>query len=142
MYLKDQSSYISGLVNMASSVSKTISKSYLQADCFEKKDYKSSFITMYEIPEDVFHLKEYNKSLESLLKDLLGNSKDLIEGLLHWITLEAGNINKIYTVGEDSKALQYIGAETGGYGPFYFCEDIYFIECDRFVICLMMGNDE
>ncbi len=38
MYLKDQSLYVSGLVNMASSVSKTISKSYLQADCFEKKN--------------------------------------------------------------------------------------------------------
>lgn len=142
MYLKDQSLYISGLVNMASSVSKTISKSYLQADCFEKKDYQKKFLTMYEIPEDIFHLEEYKKSLESLLKDLLGNSKDLIDGLLHWIIREAGEVKMIYTVPEDSKVMQFIGAETGGYGPFYFCEDIYFIECDRFVICLMMGNDE
>lgn len=142
MYLKDSSLYISGLVNMASSVSKTISKSYLQADCFEKKNYKESFLTMYEIPEDIFHLEEYKKSLETLLKELLGNDKNLIEGLLHWINLESGPVEKIYTVSENTKALELMGAETGGYGPFYFVEDLYFIETDRLVICLLLGNDE
>lgn len=142
MYLKDQSLYISGLVNMASSCSTKIGPSYLQADCFEKKNYQKKFLTMYEIPEDIFHLVEYNKSLEKLLIDILGNRKEMIDGLLHWIIREAGEVKMIYTVPDDSKVMQFIGAETGGYGPFYFCEDIYFIECDRFVICLMMGNDE
>ncbi len=141
MYLKSQSSYISGLMNLASSISKTISKSYIQADCFEKKNYQKSFTTMYEIPEDVFHLKEYNKDLEKLLRELLGNNKDLIEGLLHWLSLEIGTVKKIYTV-DDNKALSFIGGETGGYGPFYFCEDVYFIETDRLVLCLLIGNDE
>lgn len=142
MYLKDSSLYISGLVNMSSSVSKTISKSYLQADCFEKKNYKEAFLTMYEIPEDIFHLEEYKKSLENLLKDLLGDDKNLIEGLLHWLHMEAGTVEKIYTLPDNNKVLELMGAETGGYGPFYFVEDVFFIETDRLVICLLIGNDE
>lgn len=142
MYLKDSSNYISGLFNMASSVSKTIGASYIQADCFEKKNYKSSFLTMYEIPEDIFHLEEYNNDLEHLLKDLLGNNKDLIEGLLHWLHMEIGDVKKIFTLPEDTKVLEFIGAETGGYGPFFFCDDLYFVETDRMVVCILIGNDE
>ncbi len=142
MYLKDQSLYVSGLVNMASSVSKTISKSYLQADCFEKKNYQSAFTNMYEVPEDIFHLEKYNKSLEKLLKELLGDDKKLIEGLMHWIHMEAGDAGDIYTIPYTSKVLELLGAETGGYGPFYMVENVYFIECDRLVICLLLGNDE
>ena len=142
MYLKNSSYYISGLVNMASSCSKKISHSYLQADCYEKKDYVKSFLSMYEIPEDIFHLIEYKHDLEHLLKDLLGTNKDLIEGLLHWLHMEIGDVVKIYTVPEDNKVTEYIGAEYNGYGPFYFCEDLYFIETDRMIVCLLIGNDE
>ena len=142
MYLKNSSNYVSGLVNMASSMSKHIGKSYLQADCFEKKDYVSSFITMYEIPEDIFHLEEYNHSLEEVLRSILGNSEKLIEGLLHWLGMEIGKVEKIYTLPENNKVLELIGGETGGYGPFYFCDDLYFIETDRMVLCLLLGNDE
>ena len=115
MYLKNSSYYISGLVNMASSCSKKISHSYLQADCYEKKDYVKSFLSMYEIPEDIFHLIEYKHDLEHLLKDLLGTNKDLIEGLLHWLHMEIGDVVKIYTVPEDNKVTEYIGAEYNGY---------------------------
>ena len=142
MYLKDQSLYISGLMNMASSCSKTIGCSYIQADCFEKSNYRKKFATMYEIPEDIFHLEEYNDSLENLLIELLGNDKRLIDGLIHWLHMEAGDVGKIYTVPEDTKVLELIGAESGGYGPFYFCDNLFFIETDRMVVCLLIGNDE
>ncbi|MBR2678816.1 MAG: hypothetical protein IKE63_05315 [Bacilli bacterium] len=141
MYLKDPSNYVSGLVNMASSVSKYIGPSYLQADCYELKDYVDDFCAMYEIPKDIVHLEEYKHSLEELLKSILGTSEGLIEGLLHWLHREIGEVKKIYTV-PDNKVLELIGAETGGYGPFYFCEDLYFIETDKMVLCLLLGNDE
>ena len=142
MYLDKSSLYISGLFNMASSMSKKIGYSYIQADCFEKKNYKKKFTEMYEIPEEDFKLEEYSNNLETLLKDLLGNDKDLIEGLIHWLSISSGTVKKIYTITEDDKSREYIGAEHNGYGPFYFCEDLYFIETDRMVVCLLIGNDE
>ncbi|MBQ6497967.1 MAG: hypothetical protein IJI58_04570 [Bacilli bacterium] len=142
MYLANSSSYISGLFNLSSSVSKTIGPSYIQADCFEKKDYKKKFIEMYEIPKEEFNIEKYDNSLEQLLIDLLGNNKDLIEGLLHWLHIESGDVKEIYTVPEDSNVMNYIGSEYNGYGPFFFCEDLYFIETDRMIICLLIGNDE
>ena len=50
--------------------------------------------------------------------------------------------DNIYTIPYNSKVLELLGAETGGYGPFYMVENVYFIECDRLVICLLLGNDE
>ncbi len=142
MYLANPSSYLSGLFNMASSISKRIGPSYIQVDCFEKKNYQKKFIEMYEIPKEDFELEEYNKSLEKLLTDILGTSKDLIEGLLHWFKISSGTVKSIYTVPENSSITSYIGAEFNGYGPFFFCEDVYFIETDRMVVCLLIGNDE
>ena len=50
-----------------------------------------------KIPKEEFNIEKYDNSLEQLLIDLLGNNKDLIEGLLHWIHIESGDVKEIYT---------------------------------------------
>ncbi len=137
MYLKRASSYISGLVNMASSCSKQIGLSYVDADCFELKDYKKEFSKIYEINENELILEELNQSFEEFLTNLFGDNKDLIEGLSHWIKLTVGKVNKILTVNEKSNITENISNI-----PFFFLDELYFIECEKMVICFLIGNDE
>ena len=134
MYLKRESSYISGLVNMASSCSKQIGLSYVEADCFAIRDYKIEFEKTYKFKEKLV-LEELNQTFEELLKDIFGDDKKLIEGLIHWIELTAGKANKVLTVNKSIiERLSNI--------PFYFLEDLFIIECEKMVICLLIGNDE
>lgn len=50
----------------------------------------------------------------------------------------AGEPRRIFSV--DNRKLLDVLSE--GYGPFYYVEDIYFIEFEKMVICFMVGNDE
>ena len=137
MYLKTESSYVSGLVNMASSCSKQIGLSYVDADCFELKDYKKEFSKIYEINENELILEDLNLSFGEFLTNLFGENKDLIEGLIHWINFNIGKPNKLLTL-KDNNILDKLSKDS----PFYFLEDIFFIECEKIVICLLIGNDE
>ena len=137
MYLKTESSYVSGLVNMASSCSKQIGLSYVDADCFELKDYKKEFSKIYEINENELILEDLNLSFGEFLTNLFGENKDLIEGLIHWINFNIGKPNKLLTL-KDNNILDKLSKDS----PFYFIEDIFFIECEKIVICLLIGNDE
>lgn len=137
MYLKRESSYVSGLVNMASSCSKQIGLSYVDADCFELKDYKKEFTKAYKIKEKELVLEELNQSFEDLLINIFGNDKSLIEGLCHWIQMTAGKVNKILIPNENSNITERLSNT-----PFFFLEDLFFIECEKMVICFLIGNDE
>lgn len=137
MYLKRESSYVSGLVNMASSCSKQIGLSYVDADCFELKDYKKEFSKIYEINENELILEDLNQTFEEFLTNLFGSNKDLIDGLIHWINFNIGKPNKVLTL-KDNNILNKLSKNS----PFFFLEDIFFIECEKIVICLLIGNDE
>ena len=137
MYLKTESSYVSGLVNMASSCSKQIGLYYVDADCFELKDYKKEFSKIYKINENELILEDLNLSFGEFLTNLFGENKDLIEGLIHWINFNIGKPNKLLTL-KDNNILDKLSKNS----PFYFLEDVFFIECEKIVICLLIGNDE
>lgn len=137
MYLNAESSYISGLTNMASSCSTMIGPSYVEASCFGLKKYKHEFLQIYEIDEKDLLLKELNVSFNDFLTNIFGDDKKLIDGLMHWIRFVAGETNKIFTIDEHCDVLNKISNV-----PFYFLEDLFFIECEKMVICFLIGNDE
>lgn len=139
MYIRDESLYVSGLLNMASSVSETIGFSYVEADCFDDKNYIKDFSENYEIPEEYVELINFGGSFQDLLIALFGDEENIIEGLQHWISLRAGAPRRVFTVKEDNKLLEELSE---GLGPFYYMENLFFVEFEKMVICFMIGNDE
>ncbi len=139
MYLRDESLYISGLFHMASSCSKKIGLSYATATCFKKKNFINGFKEFYEIKEEI-KLKKIYISLDKFLTRIYGKNKGIIDGLTHWIKIRCGNPLNIYSV--NNNIIDLLSRENKGLSPFYFCEDIYFIECEKIVICMLIGNDE
>ena len=142
MYLEGFSSYVDGLVNMASSCSEYMMPSYMRAICFKKKDFKKSFCNFYKIPEKELEIIETSLTLKDFIIQSFGNNKEIIEGLTHWLHIEAGDPKKILTVPNNSKVLNLLSGSDGGISGFYFVEDIYFIEFNKMVICFIIGNDE
>jgi len=139
MYLKEESLYVSGLFHMASSCSKKIGFSYATATCFKKKNFINSFQNFYEIKEEI-KLKKINVSLDKFLTRIYGKNKGIIDGLTHWIRFDFGNTLNIYSVNKN--IIDLLSGENKGLSPFYFCEDVFFIECEKIVICMLIGNDE
>ena len=139
MYLRDESFYISVLFQMASSCSKKIGPSYAIAKCFKTKNIVDDFKKYYEINEEI-ELKKLNITFNKLLERIFGKNKGIIDGLLHWINCYSGKPLNIYTI--NYNIIESLGLSEKGASPFYFCEDVYFIEFEKFVMCVIIGNDE
>ena len=137
MFLKEESSYITGLTNLASYYSKEIGPSYVEEDSFDKESFIEDFSELYSIPKEDVLIEETKLSLEELLKMWFGESnKELIDGLIHWIRIHYGESKKIYEISENSKILNY------DIGMFFNLEDVCFVEFENTVIGFYMGNDE
>lgn len=137
----NKSSYLTGLANMASSLSKEIGPSYIEVDCFDKKNYQKEFQEYYEIKENI-ELIETNLKLENILSFWLGKDRNIIESLIHWTSCAIGNPIKVYKLENENKILNKLSRSEGGLGPFYTTEEIYFIEFKNDMTCFMIGNDE
>ncbi|MEE3342723.1 MAG: hypothetical protein VZS44_01375 [Bacilli bacterium] len=136
------SSYLTGLTNLASSISSYIGPSFIEVDCMYKKDYKKSFANKYKIKEELIELEETNKTLEQILASWLGtDEKKLLESLLYWINLEIGNPIKVYTI-KNNKLLDSLGRCDGGISMFYLMDDMFFVEFKKYMVCFTMGNNE
>ena len=143
MYIKGTSPYINGLTNMASSCTKQMGPSYMKAVCFDKKNYIESFKDYYNIPNEKVSLTETAMTLKDFLECFFGKNKEIIEGLMHWIHINAGDAKKVLTIEDENRDLiETLSGSDGGISGFYILEDIYFIEFDKMVICFTIGNDE
>lgn len=131
--LNNDSIYMDGLIKMASY---KMAPSYSKTICFNKKDYIQAFKKTYKLQEKMV-LEEIKEPLQEFFEKLMNIDKKASDALVHWITIDYGKINKIYTLKNDN-AFNTVTR----FSPFYFLENIYFLEFDKIVICIMIGNDE
>ena len=141
MYLKYDSAYLSGVIEMASSYSKYMGPSYMTAICFDLKNPLEDFKKFYEIKENI-NIEKITVTYHDLLISLLGNDKDLIDSIEHLTRLSVGDVEEIYTVEENSNLINSLSRSDGGLSQFYIVEDIYFIKFNKVYVVFMIGNDE
>ncbi len=136
-------SYLSGVTNMASECSTEIGPSFIEAISFELKDYKEEFAKFYKIPESEMNLIPIKEDLKEVLTAWIGkNNEKIVDNVLYLTRRIVGEPNKIYTIDENRKMLEYIGREGGGISEFYFVEDIIFVEFDESMVSFIIGNNE
>lgn len=142
MYLIEETEYISGLVNMASSVSEWMGVSFMDAICFKKESYLDDFAYLHNIKKEEIKIYEINISLEDFIKNNFGEDKKLVEGLSYWIKRKAGDFKRIYVQDDDSKLNELLEKSDYAKTPMFFIEDVVFIEFENMIISFITGNNE
>ena len=131
--------YLSGLMNMVSSVSSNIGYSFIEVNCFDLKNYKKEFSKYYEIDDTKIKLSKTNYDLKKMLSTW-NIEDDLIESILYWIGLKIGKAKTIYET--DRNLCDLLSWSEGGKSPFYIIDDIYLVEIEDYMLCFIMGNNE
>lgn len=142
MYLVEETEYISGLVNMASSVSSWMGVSFMDAICFKKDSFLDDFATFHKIKKEEIKIHEINISLEEFIKNNFGEDKKIIEGLSYWITRKGGEFKKVFEQDSNSKLNELLEKSDYGKTPFFFVENVVFIEFEKMIIAFITGNNE
>lgn len=140
MIKQELSSYLSGLTNISSSISKDIGPSYIEVDCFDKDNFKEEFCKYYNISKDKLEYKESNRKLEDVLNEWLNNN-ELVNSLIYWIKLRIGEPIKVYET-DDSNIEELISGYSNSISPFYITEEIVYVEFKDYIACFMIGNNE
>ncbi len=140
-FKKIESSYVSGLVKMASTGSKNLGLSYVDAYCFDKKEYLKEFSSFFKI--DDIEVEDSGMSVKELFNNLFDDDKKT-DALIHWLSIFDGKCNIINTIKEEyfSKTIESLSTYDGGLTMFYTVEDVYFLEYNTITIVLIVGNDE
>jgi len=134
------SSYVEGLFKMASSLSKNMGPSYINASIYSKDTFIEKFSKNYQIDKKYLNLFPTKRSLEDVLHEWL-NDKKIEESLIYWLETEIGkNIKTLSS--DDARIIDVLSGSENGLSGFYTLEDIYFIEYDEFYLVLMLGNNE
>ena len=136
--MKNIDSYINGLLDMASSSSSVIGRSYVQAKVFSKKKYIKEFCEGIKFRE--IELEKSKCSLVEIFEDWFGDEHLLATNLNYYITSRVSDVVNIYKLKNSSKVLDELSCRK--YGYVYFYEDLYFVEFDKCVICFILGNNE
>ena len=132
--------YIDGLFNLASSVSKNIGPSFIRASLYDKDKFYKEFKKNYRLKDNVMNIVETKRSFKQVLHEWL-DDEHLEESILYWINLKFGKNIKVLASDND-QIIDQLSGYAGGVSGFYFVEDIYFIEYDKYMLVLIMGNNE
>ena len=132
--------YLSGLMNIASSLSEYIGLSYIRVDCYDKETFEEEFLKNYKVKINLNNLEKSSKSLEKELEEWFGTDKKIIESLIYWIDQEIKGEKIIYYSNKD--IIEKLSGYNRGLSGLYIVEDVLFIECNKKILIFMLGNNE
>lgn len=130
------SSYLEGVLNMSSSISKSIGYSYVKVDGYLKESFQEEFKKFYHLKEDV-RLIETTNSFEATLLDWFQNEDKIVESIHYWFHLKTKEEPKVFLT--DIKLRDILDKKRM---DFYSLEDLFFIECKNYIFVFLLGNNE
>ncbi|MBQ3307801.1 MAG: hypothetical protein IJG68_06405 [Bacilli bacterium] len=130
------SSYLEGVLNMSSSISKSIGYSYVKVDGYLKESFQEEFKKFYHLKEDV-RLIETTNSFEATLLDWFQNEDKIVESIHYWFHLKTKEEPKVFLT--DIKLRDILDEKRM---DFYSLEDLFFIECKNYIFVFLLGNNE
>jgi hypothetical protein len=130
------SSYLEGITNMASSISKSIGYSYVKVDAYDKKTFQEEFKKYYHLKENI-KLIETSKSFESALLDWFQDEQKIVESIIYWFHLKINEDPKVYLSEEE-----LVSTLDEKRMDFYTLDDLFFVECKNYIFVFLLGNNE
>ena len=127
-------SYISGIIALAKEESDNLKRSDITTELYFKEEYKEGLLKTHKI-ENIQN-REINQSLEATLKDWFEDEK-AVECAIKLFEVELGKTKSISTL--SNKELDNIFKKNK---PFYNIEDVLIIEFDKYILWMILGNNE
>ena len=131
------SNYLTGIMQMASSLSNNIGPSYINVECYEKEKFAEEFCREYKITDQDLDIEIANRNLITALFSWFGNEKQIVDSIVYWFNLKCKEKKTIYLPSE--KLMNKISKKENF---FYYLEDVLFIESEKNYIVLYLGNNE
>ena len=122
------SSYLNGILDLASAVSEWIGYSNAGVSAYTKDGWEEAFRRHY-------HIKQ-------LVQWLGSTSFGLVKHTVDCITHKLGEPLAVYRAENEQALIDRLSCCNGHIGAYYFTEDVFFVAFETHVLAFIMGNWE
>lgn len=135
--------YLNGVCRMASACSEWIGCSEISADCYEASRFAAAFAEDYGLAPEKVRLTPVPETLRQSLVQWLGGKQPKLTDSLCWlINTRLGDPRQVYRLENEGEIVASLGWGEDGKGPYYFMDDLFFVEFEEATVCFFLGNNE
>lgn len=142
MAISGYSSYITGLMNLASSVSSWMGPSFCDAYCYDPEDFEEEFAEDIGLKREDIRLQEWDGSEKDILRELFGSEEEkMIASLQYWISMKIGREVQTCLLENENELTDKLDGNRNN-TRFFFLERIFIIRHEKAILVLISGNNE
>ena len=135
------SSYLNGILDLASALSEWIGYSNAGVSAYTKDGWEEAFRKHYHIKQ--FTPVPAEETFYQTLVQWLGSTSfGLTKHVIDCITHKLGEPLAVYRAQDEQALIDRLSSCNGHIGAYYFTEDVFFVEFETHVLAFIMGNWE
>ncbi len=135
------SSYLNGILDLASALSEWIGYSNAGVSAYTKDGWEEAFRRHYHI-KSLTPVPVEETMYQTLVQWLGSTSFGLTKHVTDCITHKLGEPLAVYRAQEEQALIDRLSCCNGHIGAYYFTEDVFFVAFETHVLAFLMGNWE
>lgn len=135
--------YLNGITELASLCSEWVGRSTVSVGVYPPEDYWERFQKDYRIRKPVTLVESSETFKQTLVQWLGATPYHLCDHVVGIIEYELGKAKRVLRASDEETLNDELSAcEHGGFGAYYFTEDVFFVEFEEYALVFLMGNNE
>lgn len=135
------SSYLNGVMDLASALSEWIGYSSAGVSAYTKDGWEEAFRRHYHV-RDFTPVPVEETLYQNLVQWFGSTSFGLAKNAIGCITHRLGEPLQVCRAADEKTLIDKLSSCNGGIGAYYFTEDVFFVEFKTHVLAFLMGNFE
>ena len=134
--------YLNGILALASLCSEWIGRSDAGVYVYAADEFPQRFLKEQRIKTPLV-LRESGETFRQTLVQWLGATDfRLCDRVVALFEYELGAAKRVLRAEDERTLLDALSASEGGFGAYFFTEDVFFVEFAEYTLAFVMGNNE
>ena len=135
--------YLNGVTELASACSEWIGRSTVSVAVYAREACLERFLKDFRIRKPVTLVESRETFRQTLVQWLGATPYRLCDHVVGIFEYELGRAQRVLRAADEKALTDELSAcEHGGFGAYYFTEDVFFVEFEERIVVFLMGNNE
>ena len=135
--------YLNGITELASACSEWIGRSTVSVCVYLPEEFPERFQKDFRLRKPVTLVESPESFKQTIVQWFGATPYRLCDHVVGIIEYELGKVKRVLRAADEQALLNDLSAgEHGGYGAYYFTEDVFFVAFETHVLAFLMGNFE
>ncbi len=135
--------YLNGIMDLASACSEWIGRSSVSVAVYAPEAFPERFVKDFRIRKPISLVESQETFKQTIVQWFGATPFHLCDHIVGIFEYELGNVKRVLRAADEEALIDNLSAcENGGFGAYYFTEDVFFVEFPEYTLVFLMGNNE